>query len=1612
MYFLSLFLKKITSIFIIGLLSLTILACESGNSNVGTVPTEDKGGVSLPRELKTTLLTEGVLAAYIIVDDGSRQKMSINGDNAGISLSGLTEGMHSFVIEFEYIVTANPGTPVMLARVIQELNVGTGSNTLSVDEADYDTNYDDDNDGQSNLSEIAAGGNPFAGYVISSISSNTTEDQDTASFTIVLTRVPTADVNIGVTSSDINEGVVNHAGITFTTADWNEPQTIIVTGVDDDVIDGNVNYSIIISAMESNDANYNGEKPADVSVTNIDNDSSGFNISPINRSTNESGATASFTARLNTQPTDDVVINLSSSNTGEGNIDKISLTFTTQNWQTPQTVTVIGEDDNVLDGNQSYTIDFSAAVSNDGNYNNLVASSVSVLNLDNEGALSVTLSASVSSINETGGKVTITATMSSASNQDVIVNLSYRGNASAADYTQVSSITIAGGAGATSGSVEISAKADTIHEGDTETFIVEISSVTNALEFGTQSAPVIIVDDDQLPIVSLFIDSSSTLAESVGSVKLTASIDTESSRDVLVNLKYTGTATANGDYTKIDSITIPAMTTFLQVDFNVIQDVIDEPTEFITIEVDSVVNGVEIIAQKIEFSIDDDDNPPEINFTTNQTVPETHGAVSIIASLTIISAFDITLPYTVGGTAGSSDHDLVNASINIPAGQTADAINFNILNDTLVETNETIVISMGSAANVTNGVASSHMVTITDNDFSIGGSISGINGLNLGLVLQNNGIDDYEVNAGGPFTFFSGLNDGSDYNVSIKSNPLDQICAVNNSSGTINSASVDNVVITCFFDNDVTVKPQYKSVMMDWFETVGATFNIYYSTDKGFDPKNYTNFSDSNVIRNVRAPYVVNGLNNDQIYYFVLEAVYSQASVFTVEKSSRPGEWVFDGAINDIAISSGGARYLGGDFTSVGINIGKAVPVDVITGMLISDNLPYVEGSVIEIISDGQSGWFVGGEFTSVGGEARNGLVHILSNGALDKNFPDIDKSGSVNALLIDNGTLYVAGEFSGIAGAVRSNLAAITLDGVLIDWSPQVDNGVNGANFSSGVYALAVSGDKLYIGGAFSNVNGITRQSLAAFYSQAAMSNLAGTMINEWGPWTDREVYSLAVGGNNLYIGGFFDSVNGERRGGLAAVGLADGFLTPWYPTRDYRDALFVLTLAVNGTTVYVGGFFDQLGVKPRRNLASIEFDGTINAWNPEPNSGVYDIKIVKDTVYVAGFFTALISTPNTNSKYLTAFGIDGGTRFWRPNVNGPVNVIALNGTEAYLGALINGFNAVDAITRNRLASINNDGTLSDWDPDASGNVNALAINHNTNTIYIGGLFSSIKNISRTSLAAVSTSSDSILDSWTANVDGAVKVIDIDDVSGTVYVGGSFKTVNGNASHKGIVALDSIGAIDSRLLLGFTSATNNGRVSAISVDNGVVYVGGYFDSVTDAGTGANVIRENLAAFTTVGELVTSWNPVANGNVNTLDTSKGVVYIGGDFTGMGASPVTVRNNLAAVTTAGSLTSWNPSVVQVANNTWKVVNDLAIDSTTDIIYVGGSFTGVGALTRNRLAAIDINGNVLPWDPDVDDSVVSLALDSTWRYIIAGGVFKTVGTQARGNYVTLGMDGVIK
>ena len=232
---------------------------------------------------------------------------------------------------------------------------------------------------------------------------------------MVLTSEPVSSVEISPSVSDPTEATVAPPTLTFSTANWNVPQTVTLTGVDDQREDGNQNYDVTWGPISTTDADYAGAVPAQRTGVNLDDDTSGLTLGALSQPTTEAGDQGTFTVALTSQPNANVNIVLSSSDTTEGTVVTSNLTFTTSDWDTPQTVTVTGVDDDIVDGTNIFNVEF-AVSSTDFSYTglntDLVIPAAPIPNIDNDVAgLTVTDASGVTT--EAGGTTTASVSLTS-----------------------------------------------------------------------------------------------------------------------------------------------------------------------------------------------------------------------------------------------------------------------------------------------------------------------------------------------------------------------------------------------------------------------------------------------------------------------------------------------------------------------------------------------------------------------------------------------------------------------------------------------------------------------------------------------------------------------------------------------------------------------------------------------------------------------------------------------------------------------------------------------------------------------------------------------------------------------------------------------------------------------------------------------------------------------------------------------------------------------------------------------------------------------------------------------------------------------------------------------
>uniref|UniRef100_UPI00356A1B7A CARDB domain-containing protein n=1 Tax=Stieleria sp. TaxID=2795976 RepID=UPI00356A1B7A len=200
--------------------------------------------------------------------------------------------------------------------------------------------------------------------------------------TVVLDSQPTADVTIAINSSDETEGKPSIEAIVFTPDDWDQPRNILVIGQDDSVDDGDIAYDVTISVSGSADSLYASLANQQLNLTNVDDDTAGITVSaPATLETTEAGGVGVFSIALDSQPLQDVSIDVNVSDQTEASIAPAIYTFTPNNWNQPRTFTVTGVDDLLDDGNVPYQITFTATSSADPLYNAIQLNPISAVNV-------------------------------------------------------------------------------------------------------------------------------------------------------------------------------------------------------------------------------------------------------------------------------------------------------------------------------------------------------------------------------------------------------------------------------------------------------------------------------------------------------------------------------------------------------------------------------------------------------------------------------------------------------------------------------------------------------------------------------------------------------------------------------------------------------------------------------------------------------------------------------------------------------------------------------------------------------------------------------------------------------------------------------------------------------------------------------------------------------------------------------------------------------------------------------------------------------------------------------------------------------------------------------
>ncbi|MEQ8469669.1 MAG: hypothetical protein RIC35_00710 [Marinoscillum sp.] len=501
------------------------------------------------------------------------------------------------------------------------------------------------------------------------------------------------------------------------------------------------------------------------------------------------------------------------------------------------------------------------------------------------------------------------------------------------------------------------------------------------------------------------------------------------------------------------------------------------------------------------------------------------------------------------------------------------------------------------------------------------------------------------------------------------------------------------------------------------------------------------------------------------------------------------------------------------------------------------------------VIKKSGSDLYVGGQFTTIAGVSQEYVAAFdMTNGSLTSWDPN--PSGTVYDIEFYGSDVILGGSFNAVGGASRSRLAAVDAStATATSWNPSCLNSV---------YDLTIDGDILYVAGAFFGLYNQPRSHLAAF-------DMSTEALLDWNPGVNASVngnvFDIAAGNGNVYVGGGFTGIGGERRLGLAAINLSDLSLDDFnVEVEGYYTRSSVYALELLGNALVVGGDFTTIGGVTRNYLASVSLTTELpTSWQPVVNGDITKLHLKDDILYAVGAFNYL----EGNRNRAAAIDINSGLlTSWDPNLNNQVNDIAVTSGSIYLTGL---FTTVGGETRNRIAEVDDvDGDVTSWDPNLNNTGNALLVGPDGN-IYVGGAFTTVGSDSRQRLASISPTA-STATSWNPSTGGTI--YDLESTGNILYVGGNF-------SYTGGITQRSAGAFDfttgDKLSWNpeFTSGTT---IRTIKVLDESVFMFGIIESAlgSNVAYGTAVTRTNDAPY----DILLSNNSI---NENILESNVGTL---------------------------------------------------------------------------------------------------------------------------------------
>ncbi len=681
-----------------------------------------------------------------------------------------------------------------------------------------------------------------------------------------------------------------------------------------------------------------------------------------------------------------------------------------------------------------------------------------------------------------------------------------------------------------------------------------------------------------------------------------------------------------------------------------------------------------------------------------------------------------------------------------------------------------------------------------------------------------------------------------------------------------------------------------------------------------------------------------------------------------------------NGTINAITSFSNNI-YIGGSFSYIGKPYGNAIFANKTTGS-INTSFPVITGdfspSVKQIVSDGSGGFYLIGTFSTIGGVERNRIAKINSDGTLNTWNPGLNCNSDINAIAVsaDFSTVYIGGFFTtiGATSSNRNRIAAINAStGNATSWDPGISGG------SVNTLVLSTS-NTIYVGGTFTTSNTIGANVLTR--NRIAEINTTDNNATTWNPNSDGEISTIVLSGTNIYVGGTFTNIGGSARNNIARIPNSGNTVDSWNPNSDNS----VYCIAISGTMVFVGGTFFTIGGITTNRLVALDANtntnNAISTWvssltNGTGSTNIYSLNLEGSTLYVGGNFLSIggstksnfASIDISNLSSFTVNSLDIGT-------GGQVNTSFISGTSIYIGGT---FIVSGGSQRNNIASFNgSNGSINSWNPNANDQVNGLLISSDGLNAYVSGNFTSIGGQSRNRLAKISTSTGNADATWNPNADGGVEKIALNSTESTLFFYGFFNNINGATARSSVAAVSTSGT-GTATAFSFSGLPNvTTRLISVAPGDSIVYFGYNSTGVTINADSRNFFCAVRASDGTT----TNWNPLFNQAPFTIAYNGNDMYLGGQFTSVGGDGS--FRKLAKFSGAAGWhepvqdLNWNNSSTSRPNGDVRAI--VYSSSATDpLLYISGSFSTIGATSRQSYAALKASDLTLTnWNLSVDNN----------------------------------------